>query len=127
MFLCPMFLFFRAKRGKHFLHIISLYLSARSAETFLYTLFSFIFPREAWKMFLNPLYSFVFPREAREKILHPIYLYFSARSAKNMFYTLFFLYFSARSAEKSFYTPCSRSRPEFAGKNCSLQTGVLVC
>ena len=26
--------FFRAKRGKHFLHIISLYLSARSAETF---------------------------------------------------------------------------------------------
>ena len=26
--------FFRAKRGKHFLHMISLYLSARSAETF---------------------------------------------------------------------------------------------
>ena len=34
MFLYLIFLFFRAKRGKHFLHIISLYLSARSAETF---------------------------------------------------------------------------------------------
>ena len=110
--------FFRAKRGKHFLHIISLYLSARSAETFFYTLFSFIFPREAWKMFFNPLYSFIFPREARENFFTPyLPVFFRAKREKHVLHPIFFVFFRAKRGKKVITRhQCSRSRREFAGK-----------
>ena len=115
-FFCTLFSFF--SRGKYFLHIISLCPSARSAETFFYTLFSFIFPREAWKMFFNPLYSFIFPREARENFFTPyLPVFFRAKREKHVLHPIFFVFFRAKRGKKVITRhQCSRSRREFAGK-----------
>ena len=69
-FFIPYFpFFFRAKRGKHFLHIISLYLSARSAGTF----------------FLHPIFLHFSARSVENVFKPPIFLRFSARSAGKKF------------------------------------------